>query len=130
MNKLTRTILPVSMLFLLACNQIPYGYTQEAWERLKREDPNTVQAIEWINSDPTRRRIRKQVVSYFNGIGKDADEVMKIYAEPEMIRGDKGYFIGHMILPLTNMSANPGGRLNQQQLDEIRSLLDEIQRQK
>lgn len=93
-----RIVIPaLAALAFMACDNMtfiigppPSGYTQEAWDRLKRKDENFARTISWINSDPKRRRVREIYLEKIWGLEppiEPADSILSGFAENEFVRG-------------------------------------------
>lgn len=81
-----------AMVMTMACSRIPSGYTPEAWERLERANINQARAIQWIEADPTRQRIRQIYLKEWKGDVRLADHILAGCAEPEFVGGQPGAF--------------------------------------
>lgn len=76
---------------LVGCSAVPDGFTREGWERLRREDPNLAQAVDWVHGSQPRMAMYE---IWMNRSGKRGDSFdakwFYQFAEAEMLGGPQG----------------------------------------
>ena len=87
-----KAIIAMAAALLLACSTTPRGYTPEAWERVKRQDPNFAQTMEWIEESRERSQARVIYLTMMNRPMMLLDRYCVGFAEPEMLQGKPGAF--------------------------------------
>ncbi len=88
--KFVKTLTLTASILVVGCQSIPDGYSPEAWERLKRENPNHAQVVEWVHKSRSRRALRTKFFKI--NAEKGGDLVMANFqfafaAEQAMLRG-------------------------------------------
>lgn len=126
------------LLSLLACNSIPEGFTTEAWERLKRDNPNRAQVVKWVDGKPELKRAKKLLIQAWEvvypgiGDGELRNSINPIFydaAEREMLEGLSGMTVKAIGAGLENMALRQQAKGTEEAIrkaNEVRRIASEI----